>query len=434
MGVAGPDAYRALPKLIQTAAGGPAIDVQLSTEETYADIKPVRDSGSGGVSAFASIMRGCNNMCSYCVVPFTRGRERSRDAGSIVDEVAALSAEGYKEVVLLGQNVNSYHDASEASKSTFGAGTAYHKAPSGFKNLFARTGKRFQGGAGFAELLEAVAGVDPEMRVRFTSPHPKDFSEDVLAVIAAHPNICRGLHMPAQSGSDSVLKAMRRGYSSAAYLELVDRMRTVLGPGLALTSDFISGFCGETDDDHSATIRLLEEVGFANAFMYAYSVRPRTHADHKMSDDVPEPVKKARLQEVIATFRRVAAERNQAELGRLQLVLVSGKSNKSGGAGPRWLTGLTDSNKRCMFSDIAVPGPDGTRELRAGDYAVVRVTDAGVTNLHAQVLYRTSLVEYAERFHGGASCSPVDADTAAGLYQAAAGANVEPRTSFAMAQ
>eukprot|EP00947_MAST-08B_sp_MAST-8B-sp1_P003438 g3438.t1 len=452
--VAGPDAYRSLPRLIETAAGDEAaIDVQLSVDETYADIRPVRDSGSGssgGVSAFASIMRGCNNMCSYCVVPFTRGRERSRDAASIVAEVAALSEEGYKEVVLLGQNVNSYHDASEASKHSFGADTAYHDAPEGFKNLYARTGKGFQGGARFADLLQVVADVDPEMRVRFTSPHPKDFSDDVLSVIAAHPNICRGLHMPAQSGSDGVLRAMRRGYTSAAYLDLVARMRDALGPGLALTSDFISGFCGETDADHAATLALLEEVGFANAFMYAYSVRPRTHADHRMEDDVPEEVKKARLQEVIATFRRVAAERNKKEVGTLQLVLVNGHSNKrrhggggdnkgkaagaprapgaaEGGRTQKWLTGLTDSNKRCMFPDVPVPGTAGglgssddapVRELRAGDYAVVHVTDAGVTNLHAEALYRTTLVDYATTFHGGASCSPVDTTRALDLVRA----------------
>lgn len=296
-----------------------AANVQLSLDETYADIKPVRHVGS--VAAFVSIMRGCNNMCSYCVVPFTRGRERSRDIESIVNEVRELSNEGVKELMLLGQNVNSYHDSSEYSLSMYPNGE--YKSASGFKNLY-----RLRDGAGarFADLLDAVSSVDPEMRIRFTSPHPKDFPDEVLSLISERQNLCKSLHLPAQSGSTSVLKKMRRGYSRDAYDELVEKTRSLIPgrpsyvkrvphalaflltksiciTGVAISTDIIAGFCEETIQEHEETVDLMRKVKYDQAFMFAYSLRERTHAAHKLKDDVPEEEKLRRLQEIIAAFR-----------------------------------------------------------------------------------------------------------------------------------
>eukprot|EP00611_Tribonema_gayanum_P000867 TRINITY_DN10660_c0_g1_i2.p1 TRINITY_DN10660_c0_g1~~TRINITY_DN10660_c0_g1_i2.p1 ORF type:complete len:439 (-),score=196.93 TRINITY_DN10660_c0_g1_i2:340-1656(-) len=404
--VAGPDAYRDLPRLLGLVNGGgdePAVNVQLSQEETYADLRPARR--GAGVDAFVSVMRGCNNMCSYCIVPFTRGRERSRPLATIVDEVRRLSDEGVREVTLLGQNVNSYHDA--ASR-----GRAAYATAAGFTNLY-----RLRGGDGayFADLLHAVAEVDPEMRVRFTSPHPKDFADAVLEAIAERHNVCAQLHLPAQSGSSAVLRAMRRGYTREAYLELAQRVRRLI-PGVSMSSDFISGFCGETEEDHQQTLSLIEEVQFDQAFMYAYSLRDKTHAARRLSDDVPADVKQRRLAEVIATFRRGAQERNRSvELGRCRVVLVEGPSRRSAPERPL-LTGRTDGNKRVvMRGDAAVPAsldaaacaaagaqpPPPLVLPRAGDYVLVRVEEATGHTLTGKVLARTTLREHQRWLEGG---------------------------------
>eukprot|EP01041_Mallomonas_annulata_P008550 gene8550-17637_t len=258
--VCGPDAYRDIARLIDVAAttDQKAANVQLSLEETYADISPVREASN--TSAFVSIMRGCNNMCSYCIVPFTRGRERSRPLDSIVNEVVALAETGVREIVLLGQNVNSYHDNSEHSMAAYPE-SSYH-ASSGFSNIYkARDGP----GARFSDLLEAVSVAVPETRIRFTSPHPKDFPDEVLDLVANRPNICASLHLPAQSGSSSVLQRMRRGYTREAYDALVERVRRVI-PGVGISSDFISGFCGETEEEHQQTLSLLRSVRFDQAY------------------------------------------------------------------------------------------------------------------------------------------------------------------------
>jgi MiaB/RimO family radical SAM methylthiotransferase len=266
--------------------------VQLSLEETYADITPVRRGQSGkmqdDISAYISIMRGCNNMCSYCVVPFTRGRERSRDIDSIVREAEQLFQEGYREITLLGQNVNSYHDAS--SLGMIGEDDTSYQSAKGFDNLYKRRGGE---GPRFAELLARVASVDPLLRVRFTSPHPKDFPDEVLQVVADRPNVCSSLHLPVQSGSTAVLRRMRRGYSKDAFLELAHHTRSVI-PGVALSTDVIAGFCGETEEDHRHTLDVLEEVRFEQAFMFAYSRREGTHAAYKMEDDVDDNTKQRR--------------------------------------------------------------------------------------------------------------------------------------------
>jgi MiaB/RimO family radical SAM methylthiotransferase len=424
--VAGPDAYRDLPRLIDvatassagagdaagTVVGELAMNVQLSLEETYADIKPVRISPDA-VSAFIAIMRGCNNMCSFCIVPFTRGRERSRSAGSVAEEVARLSAEGVREVVLLGQNVNSYHDRSKGGdEGSFDR--SYVPSGEGWRNTY--MGKsRTSMGIRFAELLATIAAVDPEMRIRFTSPHPKDFPPDLLDVISRHPNCCKSLHMPAQSGSSDMLQAMRRGYSRELYLELVAECRAAI-PGVALTSDFISGFCGETDEDHEQTLSLLQHVGFDAAFMFAYSRREKTHAAHKLEDDVPAALKKKRLAEVIAVFRESIAATNAVEAGRLHVVLVEGESKRSrrtsidGQQGPVQWQGRSDTNKRILFDDEDVPAsasaalaamreghaPGGPLvKPKAGDYVLVEINadGAGPQSLKSQPLAITTLRE-----------------------------------------
>ena len=396
--VAGPDAYRDLPHLISLVRSGQtsAMNVQLSADETYADIAPVRRQGP---SAFLSIMRGCNNMCSFCIVPFTRGRERSRPSSSIIDEMRMLSDQGVKEVTLLGQNVNSYADFSGAetphgaADSTGAQQPAFGEYAPGFTSVYV---PRREGAMRFGELLDRVAAVDPEMRIRFTSPHPKDFPEDFLRVIGAHNNICKQLHLPAQSGSTSVLTRMRRGYSREAYLALAHRARDML-PGVALSSDFISGFCGETEEEHSDTISLMQEVGYEHAFMFAYSKRDKTHAARHFEDDVPASVKQRRLEEVIATFRAGAAQRAAAEVGRLHCVLIEGPSKKSTAD---W-SGRTDSGKVVVFPDVQVPATWQATEaseprvrLQPGDYVAVRVQKATAASLTGTALGRTSLRDF----------------------------------------
>ncbi|KAJ0068352.1 hypothetical protein NL108_005940 [Boleophthalmus pectinirostris] len=358
--LAGPDAYRDLPRLLTVAEGGQqASNVLLSLEETYADIMPVQHAPQG-YSAFVSIMRGCDNMCSYCIVPFTRGRERSRPISSILEEVRLLSDQGVKEVTLLGQNVNSYRDTSEEQF----CGSDVTRLSRGFSTVY----KAKKGGLRFSDLLDRVSRIDPEMRIRFTSPHPKDFPDEVLQLIAERRNICKQIHLPAQSGSNQVLQAMRRGYTREAYLELVDNIKSVI-PGVSLSSDFISGFCGETEEDHLQTLSLIRAVGYNIGFLFAYCMRKKTHAYHRLEDDVPPEVKQRRLAECIDVFREEAAKINASLISSTQLVLVEGESKRSAAD----LCGRTDGNMKVIFpkDDVLATGV-----IKAGDYVLVTIQSA----------------------------------------------------------
>ena len=401
--VVGPDAYRDLPRLINVVAPleksgerQTAMNVQLSLEETYADIIPVRDAGNKSV--FLSIMRGCNNMCSFCVVPFTRGRERSRPMASIIDEVKYLRDAGTKEITLLGQNVNSYSDFqnSEGMKSA-------DKSKNYFEENYARgfvsVYKPIRDGSkSFADLLHEVASIEPEMRIRFTSPHPKEFSNDVLDAIKSHDNICKQLHMPAQSGSSTVLERMKRGYSRQAYDALVHHIRSEI-PGVALSTDMIAGFCGESEEDHLMSVDLMRSVKYDSAFLFAYSIRDKTHAARHYQDDVQEEVKVRRLQELIREYRSGLKDIAKSEIGRRHIVLVEGKSKKS----EMQLTGRTDTFKRVIFDDKKVPSiyqlnnnddKDFVR-LNTGDYVAVEIIPGGKgATLHAKALGRTTIKEF----------------------------------------
>lgn len=323
--VVGPDAYRDLPNLIESVQGGQkAVNVLLSLEETYADINPVR-LDSNGVTAFISITRGCDNMCSFCVVPFTRGRERSRDPQSIVEEARQLFENGYREVTLLGQNVDSYLWAN---------GKAKKELTSPLNPLSSRRGEKRTGvvwgeaTTNFAQLLEAVAKVSPELRIRFSTSNPQDMTDDVLHVIAKYENICNYIHLPVQSGSSAMLERMNRGYSREKYLERISAIRRII-PDCGISTDIITGFCGETEEEHAETISLMNEVRFDFAYMFAYSERPGTLAQKKYKDDVPEKIKKKRLQEVIDLQREHSSERTRKGLGKIHRVLIEGVSKKS---------------------------------------------------------------------------------------------------------
>ena len=329
--VVGPDAYRRLPRLLEAITpDNPQMDVLLSREETYADITPVR-TDRNGLSAFISIMRGCNNVCSYCVVPYTRGAERSRDPHTIVREACDVFNKGYREVTLLGQNVDSYLWKSEEET------------------------------VGFADLLKMVAAISPLLRVRFQTSHPKDISDKVIETIAATPNICKHIHLPVQSGSTRMLELMRRKYSREWYLERVAKIRSVM-PECGITTDVIAGFCTETEQDHRQTLSLFEEVGFYWAFMFAYSDRPGTLANRTMKDDVPPEVKNRRLKEIIDLQNRKSLEEYRKMIGKTVTVLVEGPSKRN----PEEFCGRASNNMMCVF-------PAG--ELRKGDYTEVTVTD-----------------------------------------------------------
>jgi len=307
--VVGPDAYRDLPNLIESVEGGQkAVNVLLSLEETYADISPVR-LDSNGVTAFISITRGCDNMCSFCVVPFTRGRERSREPESIVSEAKNLFEQGYREVTLLGQNVDSYLWVNGKAKKELSEDER--------KNSFS-----------FANLLEEVAKVSPDLRVRFSTSNPQDMTDDVLYAITKHENICDYVHLPVQSGNTEMLTRMNRGYSREKYLERIAAIRRII-PDCGISTDIITGFCGETEEEHRDTLSLMEEVGFEFAYMFAYSERPGTLAQKKYKDDVPEEVKKKRLQEVIALQQKYSAKRTKLGVGKVHRVLIEGVSKKS---------------------------------------------------------------------------------------------------------
>ena len=334
--VAGPDTYRSLPSMLAAVRPGlPQINVELSREETYADIEPVRIDRNG-VSAFISIMRGCNNVCSYCVVPYTRGAERSRDPKTIVREACDLFSKGYKEVTLLGQNVDSY----------------LWKSP--------------EGDVDFADLLASVAAISPELRVRFSTSHPKDISDKVILTMSEHDNICRHIHLPVQSGSDVMLEKMRRRYTREWYLGRVAKIREVM-PDCAITTDIIAGFCGETLSDHEDTLSVMRAVGYDYAYMFQYSERPGTLAALKYPDDIPAEEKTRRLNEIIALQNELSLESNRRDVGKTFKVLVEGPSRRD----PADSCGRASNNKMCVFPS-AVP-EKGISACAAGDYVNVKV-------------------------------------------------------------
>ncbi|CAG2166141.1 unnamed protein product [Oppiella nova] len=384
--IAGPDSYRDLPKLlaINRSSAQNAVNVLLSLDETYSDIQPSVQRSA--VTAFVSIMRGCDNMCSYCIVPFTRGRERSRSLESIVSEVKQLSELGVKEVTLLGQNVNSYRDKSAESTSSDTTGTGISLVP-GFKTIY----KRRSGGLTFDVLLDAVASVDPNLRIRFTSPHPKDFDERALRVIQKHPNIANCIHLPVQSGSNSVLTRMRRGYTREAYLSLVDRIRDII-PNCALSSDFICGFCGETDDEHQETVDIVRRVGYQSAYTFAYSMRAKTHAFHTLTDDVPQEVKVQRLNELNALYREIAFDMNRRSVGERQLILVEDVSKKS----DEEYYGRNEANLKVIVPKVDIPvGDSGVmKSIAPGDYVLAEITDCSSITLMGRPVCHQMLANY----------------------------------------
>jgi len=348
--VVGPDAYRSLAALVEEASGGQkAVNVLLSRDETYADISPVR-LDSNGVSAFVSIMRGCNNMCSFCVVPFTRGRERSRDAASIIAECRDLFEKGYKEVTLLGQNVDSY----------------YYTA--------ATTGDEVPAPITFANLLEQVALISPLLRVRFSTSHPKDITDEVLHTIARYENICNYIHLPVQSGSSRILQMMNRTYTREWYLAKVDRIREIL-PGCGISSDLIAGFCTEEEKDHQETLSIMEYSRYDMSYMFFYSERPGTLAQKRYADDVPEDVKKRRLAEIVALQNRLSLESNLRDIGKTFTVLIEGNSKKSE---QDWM-GRSSENKVIVF-------PKNDNNLQKGDYVKVKVTDCTQATLLGKII------------------------------------------------
>ncbi len=346
--VVGPDAYRSLPGLIEEAyTGQKGVNVLLSREETYADISPIR-LNSNGVTAFVSIMRGCNNMCSFCVVPFTRGRERSRDALSIVQECEALFNEGYREITLLGQNVDSYN----------------WNRPQKFENA--------QQLVTFSNLLEMVALISPLLRVRFSTSHPKDITDDVLFTIKKYENICNYIHLPVQSGSSRILQLMNRSYSREWYLAKVDRIRQII-PDCGLSTDMITGFCTETDEDHQASLSLFDYCKYDLAYLYYYSERPGTLAERRFNDDVPLDVKKKRLQELVDLYRQHSLRTMQKEVGKTFKILVEGFSKKS----EEQLQGRTDQNKVVIFAK---------ENFKKGNYVFVKITHCTGGTLFGEVI------------------------------------------------
>lgn len=348
--VVGPDAYRDLPNLInEVDEGHKAVNVFLSREETYADITPIRY-GTNGVTAFISIMRGCDNMCSFCVVPYTRGRERSRDLHSIIAEATQLWQEGYKEVTLLGQNVDSYKWINPATNEKIS----------------------------FAQLLEQVALVHPELRVRFSTSHPKDINDDVLYTIKKYDNICNYVHLPAQSGSSRILELMNRTYDRAEYLHKIDRIRAILGEECGISQDMIAGFCTETEKDHQETLSLMDYVKYDYGFMYSYSERPATPAAKKLVDDISDEIKQRRLAEIIAKQRQHAYERNQQAVGKVHKILIEGYSKKS----EDFLQGRTEHNKVVIFPK---------ENYQKGEYIFVHVTHCTSATLFGNAVHQENL-------------------------------------------
>lgn len=347
--VVGPDAYRSLPALVLEAGGGQkGVNVLLSRDETYADISPVR-LDSNGVSAFVSIMRGCNNMCSFCVVPFTRGRERSRPAESILEECTSLFQNGYREVTLLGQNVDSY----------------YYTPTEGEGNPEAVT---------FAQLLEKVALISPLLRIRFSTSHPKDITDEVLHTIARHENICNYIHLPVQSGSSRILQLMNRTYTREWYMARVDRIREII-PGCGISADIITGFCTEEEEDHQQTLSIMEYAQYDYSYMFFYSERPGTLAQKRYTDDVPLDIKKRRLQEVVDLQNRLSLESNQRDIGKTFRILIEGHSKKSE---QDWM-GRSSEGKVFVF-------PKGEYPLQKGDYVWVKANDCTQGTLLGEIV------------------------------------------------
>lgn len=345
--VIGPDAYRSLPALIEEAASGQkGVNVLLSREETYGDISPVR-LNSNGITAFVSITRGCNNMCSFCVVPFTRGRERSRSAHSILQEIQQLVEAGYKEVTLLGQNVDSYYWEDEEKKQM----------------------------VTFANLLEMAALVSPELRIRFSTSHPKDITDDVLMTMAKYENICKCIHLPVQSGSTRLLQLMNRTYSREWYLAKVDRIRELL-PDCGITSDMIAGFCTETEDDHQDTLSLMDYCGFDMSYMYFYSERPGTLAARRFKDDIPLETKKRRLQEIVDKQGELSTRNNQRDIGKTFKVLIEADSKRD----KKDWTGRTSQNKITVF-------PKSSNLQKPGDYVWVKIVDCTRATLLGKIVH-----------------------------------------------
>lgn len=342
--VVGPDAYRDLPTLVARAEEGQkAVNVLLSREETYADISPVR-LNSNGIIAFISIMRGCNNMCSFCVVPYTRGRERSRDPHSIVAEAASLFEQGYREVTLLGQNVDSYFWKNEVTGETMN----------------------------FAQLLEQVAMVNPLLRIRFSTSHPKDITDEVLYTMVKHDNICKNIHLPVQSGSTRMLQRMNRTYTREWYLEKIQAIRRIM-PDCGISADIIAGFCGETEDDHRETLSIMELVQYDLAYMFTYSERPGTPAEKKFQDDVPQDVKSRRLAEIVALQHTHQQKNNEKEIGRVYEVLAEGFSKRS----KEHLIGRTSQNKVIVFPK---------KHIEKGQYVQVKVHDYTSATLIGEII------------------------------------------------
>ena len=344
--VVGPDAYRSLPALITEAeTGQKAVNVLLSREETYADISPVR-LDSNGVTAFVSIMRGCNNMCSFCVVPFTRGRERSRSANSIIEEIKDLVEKGFREVTLLGQNVDSYYWFDESTNTT----------------------------VNFAQLLEKVALLHPLLRVRFSTSHPKDITDEVLHTMAKYKNICNYIHLPIQSGNTRILQLMNRTYSREWYLAKVDRIKEII-PDCAVSTDIITGFCNETEEEHNDTLSAMEYAQYDYAYMFFYSERPGTLAARRFTDDVPEEVKKRRLQEIINLQNELSKKSNEKDIGKTFEVLIEGESKKDA----NFWKGRNSQNKMLVF-------PKAHYQFKPGDYVNVQVQNATQATLIGQIV------------------------------------------------
>lgn len=395
--VAGPDAYRDLPRLfaVNKLTKEKAINCLLSFDETYSDVRPVTNVDD--VTCYLSITRGCDNLCSYCIVPFTRGKERSRPIETILDEVNTLITRGIKEVTLLGQNVNSYRDLITSPDrlgrlDLMDRVSAKENFAPGFKTVYKPRTK----GITFDVLLEEVAKLSPELRVRFTSPHPKDFTDDVIEVMSRYPNIAKCVHLPAQSGSNAVLERMRRGYTKQAYLDLVDRMRSAM-PNLALTSDIIAGFCGETQEDHEETLDLVRRVKHNYIYAFPYSMRDKTHAYHRFEDDVDQEVKKQRVGEILDLFRVQANELNNQLVGTRQLVLVEAASRRSDSD---W-SGRVDTNVKTILPkcDVMSRFEGTTRAVKPGDYVECLITEANAQTLKAEPVQITTLTE----FHGSDS-------------------------------
>ena len=390
--VVGPDAYRSLPALVEEAEGGQkAVNVLLSRDETYADISPVR-LDSNGVSGFVSIMRGCNNMCSFCVVPFTRGRERSRDAESIIKESTDLFHKGFREVTLLGQNVDSYYYQASPNPSE---GGAYHTQPT-LKGNFSENGtsrlglslamskaggqvalpfgEGRDGAINFAGLLEKVALISPLLRVRFSTSHPKDITDEVLFTMAKHENICSYIHLPVQSGSTRILQLMNRTYTREWYISKVDRIREII-PDCGISSDIIAGFCTETEEDHSDTLNIMNYSRYDMSYMFFYSERPGTLAERRFTDDIPEEIKKRRLQEIVEMQGRLSLESNKKDIGKSFKVLIEGDSKKND---KEW-KGRNSQNKVVVF-------PKGNYNYQKGNYVMTEITDCTQATLIGKII------------------------------------------------